>query len=192
MPRSILTEKVARRGFHVSREYAVDPLETIRVGEVMTTDMVTVAASLPVKEVARQYFFGAGGRRHPGYPVVDGRGRLLGVITRSSLLEHWVTALLDGAPGARVLESSPIIAYDLVDRPAITATPADSCRVAAERMARAGVKRLPVVDPDDPTRLVGLVTLGDLLKSRRRRLEEEDRRERFLGPEPARGRPRPA
>jgi chloride channel protein, CIC family len=36
MPRSILTEKVARRGFHLTREYGVDPLETIIVGEVMT------------------------------------------------------------------------------------------------------------------------------------------------------------
>jgi H+/Cl- antiporter ClcA len=192
MPRSILTEKIARRGYHISREYAIDPLETLRVGDVMTTEVVTVPASLPVKEVARQYFFGAGGRRHPGYPVVDGRGRLLGVITRSSLLEHWVSALLDGPAGAaRVLESSPIIAYDLIDRPAVTATPGESCRLAAERMARAGVKRLPVVADDDATRLVGLVSLGDLLKSRRRLIEEEDRRERFLGPESPRGRSRP-
>ena len=36
MPRSILTEKLSRRGYHLSREYGVDPLETITVGEVMT------------------------------------------------------------------------------------------------------------------------------------------------------------
>jgi chloride channel protein, CIC family len=36
MPRSILTEKLARRGYHLSREYGVDPLETITVAEVMT------------------------------------------------------------------------------------------------------------------------------------------------------------
>jgi H+/Cl- antiporter ClcA len=36
MRRSILTEKVARRGHHISREYAVDPLERICVGEVMS------------------------------------------------------------------------------------------------------------------------------------------------------------
>jgi hypothetical protein len=35
MPRSILTENVARRGFHVSREYAIDPLEILFVREVM-------------------------------------------------------------------------------------------------------------------------------------------------------------
>jgi chloride channel protein, CIC family len=36
MPRSILTEKLSRRGYHLSREYGVDPLETVSVSEVMT------------------------------------------------------------------------------------------------------------------------------------------------------------
>ena len=43
--RSILTEKVARRGVHVSREYASDPLEALRVRDVMRTGP---AATLPV------------------------------------------------------------------------------------------------------------------------------------------------
>jgi chloride channel protein, CIC family len=36
MPRSILTEKLGRRGYHLSREYGVDPLELVTVAEVMT------------------------------------------------------------------------------------------------------------------------------------------------------------
>jgi CIC family chloride channel protein len=36
MPRSILTEKLSRRGYHLTREYGVDPLETVIVGELMT------------------------------------------------------------------------------------------------------------------------------------------------------------
>jgi chloride channel protein, CIC family len=36
MPRSILTEKLSRRGYHLSREYGVDPLETVTVAEVMS------------------------------------------------------------------------------------------------------------------------------------------------------------
>ena len=49
-------------------------------------------------------------------------------------------------------------------------------------MAEAGVKRLPVVAPDDPARLVGIVSLGDLLQARQRQLDEESTRERFFGP----------
>src|SRR6185369_10579277 len=70
MKRSILTEKVARRGYHVSREYSVDPLERLSVGEVMTPEVVTVPASLPVKELLRDYFLAGRGRKHQGYPVV--------------------------------------------------------------------------------------------------------------------------
>ena len=48
-------------------------------------------------------------------------------------------------------------------------------------MASAGIKRLPVVAPDDPGRLVGIVVIGDLLKARYRLVEEEAKRERFFG-----------
>ena len=50
-------------------------------------------------------------------------------------------------------------------------------------MAQAGVEgALPVVAPDDPDRLLGIVSLGDLLKARQRLVEEESKRERFFGP----------
>jgi CIC family chloride channel protein len=44
MPRSILTEKLSRRGYHLSREYGVDPLEMISVAEVMTEIPVLIGA----------------------------------------------------------------------------------------------------------------------------------------------------
>ena len=53
LKRSILTEKVARRGFHVLREYEVGPLEALFVRDLMATDVLTVehaatmAATLP-------------------------------------------------------------------------------------------------------------------------------------------------
>ncbi|MBV8611523.1 MAG: CBS domain-containing protein, partial [Singulisphaera sp.] len=56
------------------------------------------------------------------------------------------------------------------------------CRAVAERMAQTGVKRVPIVKPDDPLTLVGIVSLTDLLKSRLRLVEEEAKRERFFGP----------
>lgn len=53
MPRSILTEKLSRRGYHLSREYGVDPLETITVAEVMTKlpDDGAAGADHPLPEV---------------------------------------------------------------------------------------------------------------------------------------------
>jgi CIC family chloride channel protein len=181
MKRSILTEKVARRGFHVSREYTVDPLERSGLEDVMAVNVVTIPAAMPAQQLLREYFLGAGPRRHQGYPVVDEDGNLLGVVTRSNLLDDWVTAALGAAENGRDGTGAPIIAYDLIHREPITAFPWESCRVAAERMAQAGVGRLPVVAPDNPKQVIGIVTRSDLLKPRARQVEEEMNRERFLG-----------
>ena len=47
-------------------------------------------------------------------------------------------------------------------------------------MARYQVGRLPVVAPEDPSRVIGIVTRSDLLKPRARTVEEEEDRQRFL------------
>jgi H+/Cl- antiporter ClcA len=50
MPRSILTEKLSRRGYHLSREYGVDPLELVLVGDVTsrpTEDSVALNGDVP-------------------------------------------------------------------------------------------------------------------------------------------------
>jgi len=181
MKRSILNEKVARRGYHVSREYSVDPLERLNVSDVMATEVVTVPAALPAEELLRQYFLGTGKRPHQAYPVVDPAGRVLGVVTRTNLLEDWIAAALADGEGARRAGLEPIIVYDLIHRPPITAYPWESCRTAAERMAEAGVGRLIVVADDNPRKMIGIITRSDLLKPRAREVEEEIKRERFIG-----------
>jgi CBS domain-containing protein len=165
MKRSILTEKIARRGYHVSREYSVDPLELTMVGEVMAKAVVTVPAQLPVAKLLADYFQ-AGSRKHQGYPVVDGFGRLLGVVTRTDVLEPC-------SHGAATVA-------DLIRRSPVTALATESCRSAAERMAETGVGRLAVVAADDPGKVVGILTRSDLLKPRGRCVEDELKRERFF------------
>jgi H+/Cl- antiporter ClcA len=177
MRRSILTEKIARRGYHVSREYVVDPLERLSVGEVMSQTVVTVPASLPLRDLLTGYFFSAGQRKHQGYPVVDEAGTLLGVVTRTNLLGQWVAEVLGGKSEP---SAGPIIAYDLIDRTPVTVYPWESCRTAAERMAQARVGRLPVVSPEQPRKVIGIVTRSDLLKARASQVEEEVLRERFF------------
>jgi CBS domain-containing protein len=171
MKRSILTEKVARRGYHLTREYAVDPLELVTVKEVMTTEVVTISFSMRVKELLTQYFDDGGISRHQGYPVVDEQGRLIGIVTRSTLVAQLASAAVDLLVVADILEGQPL-----------TIVPDETCRSAAERMAQSRVGRLPVVALDDPQKLVGIVTLTDLLKARARYIEEEQRRDRFISP----------
>lgn len=181
MKRSILTEKVARRGYHISREYSVDPLERSSIGDVMSRQVITIPAAMPVVEVLKRYFSGGGSQRHQGYPVVDEKGTVLGVLTRTNLLEDWVARGLNPDLASDVATMNVIIAYDLIHRAPITAFAWESCRTAAERMAEAGVGRMVVVADDNTQKMIGIVTRSDLLKPRAREVEEEIKRERFIG-----------
>jgi len=178
MKRSILTEKVARRGYHVSREYSVDPLELVSVQDVMTASVVTVAASLSVGKLLNRYFRGRENRKHQGYPVVDFGGQLVGVVTRSDLLR--VGASESPSEGKHPASLDDLTVGDLVNREPVTALPWESCRAIAERMAKTGVGRIPVVSPDDPRKVVGIITRSDLLKPRGQTVEQESKREKFI------------
>jgi CBS domain-containing protein len=180
MKRSILTEKVARRGYHISREYSVDPLERTSVGEVMTKEVVTVPAALPMGRLVREFFLGGTAQVHQGYPVVDQAGKLLGIITKTNLLDHWFSVFNRDLDNTQH-HIEAIITYDLVVGEPITAFAWESCRTAAERMAQHSVGRLVVVDDDDPGKPIGFLTRSDLLTARARLMQEEQRRERFIG-----------
>ncbi len=171
MKRSILTEKVARRGFDIFREYGVDPLEKSRVREVMTREVLTIPSSLTASDVLRHFFSGV--NKHRGYPVVNEAGNLLGVLTESDLL------------GDSSLEfGGVLLAVDLLKAEPIVALAEETCREAAERMATSGVGRLPVVSSSDMTKVIGILTRSDLLKPRLLSVEEEGKRERFIGGRP--------
>ena len=167
--RSILTEKVARRGYHVSSEYAIDPLELLYAREVMRTPEIILAADGTVEEALRQMNGGASEKQRL-LPVVDEFGLLAGVLTRKSLAEKAQEAEASGkSVEVRVaVKAEPVTAY--AD---------DPLRVVVNRMAEKGVTRMPVVERGNG-RFVGLISLDDLLKARSRHLEDEQRREQML------------
>lgn len=165
MPRSILTEKIARRGRHVYREYGVDPLERHFVNEVMTTHVISVPASVSARSALHAYF--GRGQRHRAYPVtVD--GRLLGMIDR---------AVLQGLPESAL----HLTLQEVLREPASPAfaTPEETCKAVAARLAALGLERLPVLDAQ--SRLIGIVSRSDLLKPLLQIHREEEHRERLFG-----------
>jgi CBS domain-containing protein len=169
MPRSILTEKVARRGHHLSREYAVDPLETLLVRQVASGDVQTVPAGLSLRDLEERWFEARGQRRHQGYPVVDAKGNVVGVVTRSELLDLPPANELARVAVASLLARDPVVAH-----------PDETCRAAAERMAEEGVGRLPVVARGTRGPVIGILTRSDLLKARERALAAETHREGWI------------
>jgi chloride channel protein, CIC family len=173
MRRSILTEKIDRRGFHVSREYAVDPLEVLFVRDVMRTEVVALPAEMPLETALEPQRirddrdgFGQG-----LYPVLDEHELLVGVVTRSDL-----RAFVPHAPRNGHTRTLKEIVYE---HP-LVAFPDEPLRRVIERMATTGLTRFPVVLRGQPNKLVGMITLADFLRARQRSLEEERTRERVL------------
>ncbi len=171
MRRSILTEKVARRGYHLSREYAVDPLEILFVREVMRTEVIALPATATVEDVTHRLHNGNEQRRQRLYPVIGNDGAMLGAITRSKLME-WMSSHPESREVHQIAElavTDPVVAY-----------PDEPLRAVAYRMAETGLTRFPVVERGKARKLRGMISLYDLLKGRARNLEAERRRETVL------------
>jgi H+/Cl- antiporter ClcA/predicted transcriptional regulator len=167
--RSILTEKIARRGYHLSREYAVDPLEILFVREVMRTSVVALAADAPFDALRRSLHGQSSPGRQRLYPVIGAQQELVGVVTRDDLKRHVNGTSGSGLPLSAIVKTKPIVAF-----------PDESLRMIVYRMAETGLTRFPVVARDDK-RLIGMIALTDLLKARNLNLDAERRRERVLG-----------
>lgn len=168
--RSILTEKIARRGFHMSREYSLDPMEITFAREVMRTDIDALHEGRTNKELAEMIPSDLSQRVQHMYPVVDEDDRLVGVVTRRDLrgaIQH-----VKDDPNGKLSEITryhPEVIFD--DEP---------LRPVVEKMAATGITRFPVVDREDPQRLLGTISLNNLLEARVIHLEAETRREQVL------------
>jgi CBS domain-containing protein len=167
LKRSILTEKVARRGFHVLREYAVEPLKVLFAEDVMITDVLTINAGTRMSEVQTVVQAQPHMRRQRLLPVVAQDGVMLGVISWQDILERSLSGNLSGTVD------------DYMIKNVITAYPEESLRVIADIMADNHVGVLPVVDVENK-KLCGLITQFELLTGRHRILQEERKRERIL------------
>jgi CBS domain-containing protein len=168
MRRSILTEKVSRRGFHLSQEYAIDPMEILQVREVMRTNIIALPATTKMQEIATLLNDKKRPRGQHLFPVVDEQQLMIGVTTRRELLFN----ANQDTPNVSLLsclKPEPIIAF-----------PDEPLRRVVNRMAATGYTRMPVVERDNERNLLGIVSLNDLLQARTRMVNEERQRERVI------------
>jgi H+/Cl- antiporter ClcA len=166
MRRSNMTEKLARRGLHIYREYSVDPQERMFVHEVMTANALSIPATLLLQDAKAQYFGHA--QQHRAFPVVDENGAVLGMLDRALLQEA-----MHRPPGTTV--------GALFEEAADYALPTETCQVIARRMASLHLERLPVVRDPDGRQLIGIISRSDLVKPTGTSFLEEHVRERMMG-----------
>ncbi|PCK88273.1 chloride channel protein [Rhizobium sophoriradicis] len=162
--RSILTEKIARRGQHITREYGVDPFELSRAREIMITEVDTLPVTMTVGEACD--FFASQQKRHRIYPLVDAAGKLAGIVSRADAL------LWQGKPDLAAQTLGETVTDDSVP----VGHPDDTVAFIADLMLSTDNGRIPIVDPASG-KLCGLIARKDLLRLRSSlRSAELDRR----------------
>ncbi len=168
MRRSILTEKLARRGHHITREYSIDPFEFARVGEVMDKAVPTIPATMKLSEFSDRVANGDPQlNRRQGTLIVDERNELVGIITRGDIVralrKNPAADITVAAVGSREVE----VAF--ADEP---------LHVALTKMLSLNIGRLPVVERENQKKIVGYLGRAAILSARLKIHEEENVRER--------------
>jgi CIC family chloride channel protein len=165
MRRSILTEKLARRGQHIAREYSVDLFEMMRVGDVMDKEVPCAPMDMTVAELSDRI---AGEdpllSRRQGTLLLDHSQKLVGIITRGDILS-----------ALRREPSGVTCVVEAGNRDLVLTDPDESLHDAMAKMLRHDIGRLPVVNPQG--QLVGYLGRASILAARARYHTEEEIRE---------------
>ena len=166
MRNTIMTEKIARRGVRVPSEYAADFLDHVLVRDHAARDVVTLTTSDDLGEVRRWLASDDAQARFLGYPVLDPAGRVRGLLTRAQLLDR--------------SDANARSVGDLVTRAPVVVHEEHSLREATDHMVEHGVGSVLVVARDDPGRLLGVLTRGDVVTAHSRRLREKNEADRQI------------
>jgi chloride channel protein, CIC family len=169
MKRSILTEKVARHGHHIYREYIVNPLEISRVRDFMDTSVPTLSPEMRLSELCNRISNGDPDLTpRQATPILDSQRRLVGVITRGDL----VRALASGEPDEMtVLEAG--------SRKLVVGFPDETVKDAVERMLQHNVGRLMIVSREDNSLFLGYLGRSKVMQCWLESINEEMVREAY-------------
>lgn len=163
MRRSILTEKLARRGRHITREYSIDPFDWMRVADVMDKEVPAVPATMKLAVLSDLIAAGDPAlSRRQAVCLLGGQGELAGIITRGDI----VRALRQNEEGDMPVSEAGSLQL-------VVAHPDEPLHDALARMMQHDVGRLPVVHPSEPSRLLGYLGRTAILSARKHQHDEE-------------------
>jgi CIC family chloride channel protein len=167
LPNSIMTEKLARRGLDTHQDYESVPLKRVRIRDIMAQDVATVAPGDTIRSLADRLASGDQRLvRHHAMPIVDGDGKLVGLVTQSDILR-----------ALEVASGSTVTVLDAGTRSLIVAHPDETAFDALTKMLLNNIGQLPVVDRDQPHRMVGYINRAGIMACWGAHLHDESVRE---------------
>jgi CIC family chloride channel protein len=154
---TIYTAKLAKQGIKYVQDLSVNILESAKVKDAMTPDYTAVKEDTPLRKVVDMHLYT--GRK--GFPVVSDDGRLKGVITLTD-----VRKAFEG-------DKRDALVKDVMTKRVVTVYPDETLQTAMEKMVLRKFGHLPVVDPNKPNRIIGMLDREAILDRYRSVLAEE-------------------
>lgn len=149
---SVYTLKLSRRGIRLERGHDIDVMQSVSVGEVMTTGIDSVDPKMSLVSLSELM----SQTRHHGFPIANQAGQLVGVVTMTDV---------DQAIADDVSRKTPALEIGTKRDQLLVAYPDESMGEALERMSRRGLGRLPVISREQPDELLGMVRRHDIIEA---------------------------
>ena len=147
---SIYTLKLKRRGINIGGNQEINLMDAVTVGEAMREHVDAVPPNMPVSDLIEKL-----SRQHEtGYPVIDLDRHLVGIVTMRDVEE----AMLRRNP-------ENITVGDICKRNVLVCRPEQTLNAALSIMGAHGFGRLPVINPEDPQHILGILTRSDILNA---------------------------
>jgi CIC family chloride channel protein len=160
---TIYTKKLMMRGVNITHDMEVEVLSSVLVKDAMVEKVVTVSEETTIRELAHLIQV----TEHMGFPVLDAQGKLVGIITHHDIRN----AILENKYDLKV--------RDVESKNLLLAYPNDTLDETINRMVERDVSHLPVVQPTDPTHLIGFITKGDIMRAHHKKRVVEAMRIHF-------------
>ena len=149
MKESIYTLKLVRRGVDIREGKEVNVLKSMQVKEVMSPHVETVSEDWPLERMSAKI----SKSKYNSFPVLNSENKLAGIIS----FNDYSDAIFDEDL------KNIVVAKDLASSDVVTVSSNDDLYTALEKISRNDFSTLPVVSPDDPAQLIGIVTRRDII-----------------------------
>ena len=146
---SIYFEKLLEKGINIHHGRELSVLNSILVQDVMDRNVVCIPHDTPFKRILQTISYS----KNLYFPIINNNDQMTGILSFSDVREVMLEEGLDNL----------IVANDLSTKKVICLTPTNNLNEAMEIFAELDVEQLPVVQGNNPSKIIGMLTRGDVI-----------------------------